>query len=88
MLRATNNQGEDELLEEAEEMLAGGGRYATNMEREDETGGKTLTTNNENNEDLLACLKCKQFGHLSYQCMNMFARDGKRFEAADAGQQR
>mgnify|MGYP006062963203 CR=1 FL=1 len=26
---------------------------------------------------MLACLKCKQFGHLTYQCMNMIGnKDG------------
>ena len=32
----------------------------------------------ESNDDLLACHKCKQFGHLSYQCMNMFSKEGTR----------
>ena len=28
--------------------------------------------------DLLACQKCKQFGHLSFQCLNMFTKDGRK----------
>ena len=35
-------------------------------------------TASEPQVDLLACTKCKQFGHLSYQCMNMFAQDGAK----------
>lgn len=29
-------------------------------------------------EDLLACHKCKQFGHLGFQCLNMFSNQGQR----------
>mmetsp|Transcript_46334 Transcript_46334/g.61341 ORF Transcript_46334/g.61341 Transcript_46334/m.61341 type:complete len:100 (+) Transcript_46334:250-549(+) len=34
-------------------------------------------------DDLLACHKCKQFGHLSFQCMNMFSKDGKKATLSD-----
>ena len=62
MLRATSNQGEDEL-EEAEEMLANGGRYTAigMMDRGDqeETNGTGAGKAAKDDDDLLACLKCK-----------------------------
>ena len=64
MLRATNNQGDDEL-EEAEEMLAAsGGRYtATGMmdrgDQEETNGTGASGKVAKDGDDLLACLKCK-----------------------------
>mgnify|MGYP001626649283 CR=1 FL=1 len=51
-------------MEEEEEEQYGQGRDGVEQADLEKTGAK---------EDLLACHKCKQFGHLSFQCMNMFS---------------
>ena len=68
-LLRSSQQDAEELEEEEQQMNGYGASKANNAEADEANGG---------GQDLLACLKCKQFGHLSYQCMNMFTREGQR----------
>ena len=66
--KQTIQRGMEDLEEELEEH--------TNKAKD--VGDQKPAAQKQQEADLLACHRCKQFGHLPFQCMNMFSKEGKK----------